>query len=715
MTSDSVEIGRPVPRVARAVGAPFVLPGHEARSPAWVQSQLRTLARARGPARRLLAALAARMVAIRGWERIGYARLGDYARERLGLAARSIHDLAHVHDALGTLPAAEAAMVEGRLTWTKVRLLARAASAGDEAVWVAFAERTTAAALAHEVRKADRACLERTGVAGAAGRGSRRVLALETDEDGSEVVASENVIVRCTRRVQAKWYHTRTLARRVAGAPIPAWQCLESVAAEVISGFPLDAEAAGALALVEPREPSLRIGGDGRAANGCEAASVEARRASEVSAREPANRCARTDLAEAAGGVPLDGGLRGIERDGGLTPADLPPELAGSAREIGLADAFDLDARLRAVVAFEQGLEMRMGPLLLCVLTEKLYRKSGAMSFEAWAREQLGLSPRRARSLVRIERAARDCPALATAYRNARLSWVQANALVPVVQRSPDETTATAWADFAQRVTTRRLLGAVDAALSLSGAAGPPPLESESAAAGARVDGWKENGSESPATRGATDRQTCAKSTHAAKRYSPHSAPTVLSLEEAINAPALWTDREDSRVMVGAPIDVARLFRATLASLRRRIERRTGRLPTQGEALEAMLDHVAAAWAPGRRHARELAVLGRDGWRCTVPGCSSLRNLHDHHIVYRSHSGSDALSNRTTLCAWHHLRAVHRGLVRCSGSAPGALRFELGLRTGRAPLAAYGSGDVRLGADARGRVTDLRAAAAARS
>ena len=62
---------------------------------------------------------------------------------------------------------------------------------------------------------------------------------------------------------------------------------------------------------------------------------------------------------------------------------------------------------------------------------------------------------------------------------------MQANALVPVVQASPDEATATAWADFAQRVTARRRPGAVDAVLSLSGAAGPTPLESESAAAGA--------------------------------------------------------------------------------------------------------------------------------------------------------------------------------------------------------------------------------------
>ena len=94
-----------------------------------------------------------------------------------------------------------------------------------------------------------------------------------------------------------------------------------------------------------------------------------------------------------------------------------------------------------------------------------------------------------------------------------------------------------------------------------------------------------------------------------------------------------------------------------------------------------------------RRIPREHQVFERDGWRCTVPGCSSYRNLHDHHIVFRSAGGSDELANRTTLCAWHHLRGVHAARVRCTGTAPGALIFELGLRPGREPLLRYGAGE----------------------
>lgn len=80
-------------------------------------------------------------------------------------------------------------------------------------------------------------------------------------------------------------------------------------------------------------------------------------------------------------------------------------------------------------------------------------------------------------------------------------------------------------------------------------------------------------------------------------------------------------------------------------------------------------------------------------WRAYT-GCSSFRNLHDHHIVFRSAGGSNDLSNRTTLCAWHHLRGVHAGVVRCTGVAPRRLRFELGVRFDGASLAVYEAGDV---------------------
>jgi hypothetical protein len=158
---------------------------------------------------------------------------------------------------------------------------------------------------------------------------------------------------------------------------------------------------------------------------------------------------------------------------------------------------------------------------------------------------------------------------------------------------------------------------------------------------------------------------------------------------------ALSTDSAATSLLaVHAPRTVAQLFRAVLATVRRAIERRTGRLPSAGEAFGAMLEHAIDAWAPpGSRPRAAHRIFARDGWRCTAPGCSSFRNLHDHHIVFRSAGGGDAPANRTTLCAWHHLRGIHAGIVRCRGAAPHRLRFELGIRSDPAPLVTFGPGE----------------------
>jgi hypothetical protein len=150
--------------------------------------------------------------------------------------------------------------------------------------------------------------------------------------------------------------------------------------------------------------------------------------------------------------------------------------------------------------------------------------------------------------------------------------------------------------------------------------------------------------------------------------------------------------RSQKIYIFAAPRDVARLFRAVACSVRRALERRVGRAVTEGDAVEWMFDHAFETWgANDPRVRREHRVFERDGWRCTVPGCSSYRNLHDHHVVFRSAGGSDDPANRTTLCAFHHLRGVHAGRVRCLGEAPAGLRFELGLRAGRLPLLRYGA------------------------
>jgi hypothetical protein len=82
-------------------------------------------------------------------------------------------------------------------------------------------------------------------------------------------------------------------------------------------------------------------------------------------------------------------------------------------------------------------------------------------------------------------------------------------------------------------------------------------------------------------------------------------------------------------------------------------------------------------------------VFERDRWWCTAPASSARRNLHRHHIVYRSHRGPDEPRNLTTLCAWHHQRGAHGTGLKVRGRAPDDLVFEI--RVGR-----FRSGDRKI-------------------
>jgi hypothetical protein len=131
-----------------------------------------------------------------------------------------------------------------------------------------------------------------------------------------------------------------------------------------------------------------------------------------------------------------------------------------------------------------------------------------------------------------------------------------------------------------------------------------------------------------------------------------------------------------------APREVAVLFEALVARL----------------GLEAMLDHAIATWLEVGAQFEDYADFERDGYRCTVPGCTARRNLQSHHIHFRSAGGPDLAWNRTTLCAHHHHRGVHAGSLAVRGRAPDGLVYTLGV--GR-----FGSGDVRLACSSGSRAT----------
>jgi hypothetical protein len=355
--------------------------------------------------------------------------------------------------------------------------------------------------------------------------------------------------------------------------------------------------------------------------------------------------------------------------------------------DLASLDAFQVDARLRHLVRLEQQLDAELGSRLSLVARDRLYWMHGFTSMEAYAREHLGISPRKARALLRLERVCHRVPAFAHAYREGELSWVQAHTLIPVLLLGPGRKHEPPWIDWALRVSVRRLRDDVDRALLLH-ETDPEWFVS--------TGGFPDGEAGLPASVGGPLSASGSEAARAADREpgtrSAETLPACSRVDRQIGANAR-AFLETTELFVHGPGDVIRLLRAVLCTVRRVIERQSEHLPSESEAFDVMLEHVFEAWGDGARVRAAHRVFARDGWRCTAPGCSSFSNLHDHHIVFRSHGGSNDLGNRTTLCAWHHLRGVHAGRVRCAGTAPEGLRFELGLRRDRPPLAAYVAGD----------------------
>jgi len=383
----------------------------------------------------------------------------------------------------------------------------------------------------------------------------------------------------CPRHVRARWGQVQVLGRCVCGSELAPWHAAEAIAAEGLS-------ARG----VEPDDPLAGL-------------------------PEPPPR----PLLEDEGRDVLPA------LDWSAVQEALPDDVEALARGAEDLNAFALDRRMRAVLRAMHRVDFQLGRLLHLLFARRLHHRLGFSSAARYAEERLGLSARKARALVALERRSAPLPALAAAYRQGQVSWLRASSLLPVA----DSGSAAAWVARAQAVTLRRLVDEVEWTLAVRDAggeaAGPPPV-------GARLV--------------RPERQVCA---HAV----------------------------DADITFYAPISVAILLRSAIASFT---------LPAEPSwrGLERLLDHVHQEWSaqPGHRD----PIFARDGWRCAVPACTSRRNLHDHHLLFRSRGGGNARDNRITVCAWHHLRGIHQGRVRAWGTAPDAITWQLGCRPGQPAL-----------------------------
>jgi hypothetical protein len=521
---------------------------------------LRRLASQETRCRQLLGQLGAAFLRHRGHHQLGFSRVSDYTRERLGISGRELRSLATAMTRLEGLPALGGAFEKGLLSWTQVRLLTTVATPETEAEWLALARGRTVRALEALIREAGR-----------------------LPDPEAEDEPSMYFRMRCPRRLLRLWREVVELARRMAGTHLTQGQAAEAIAAEGLSARPAAEEA-----WPEPLWSTA------------------------ASPPDPGEtRCAFAS-----------------EIDWSAVAEALPEDVVALGLDVGDCDAFVLDSRMRRLVAAMQHIDWQMGRLLRVFLDRRLHRVMRFSCAARYLRERLGISARKARALVALERKTWEAPDLGEAYRSGALSWVRALAMLPVVH----EQTVAAWVARGRAVTVRRLIDEVEWALAVRDGYEPiaPP------ALGASLD--------------AGQRQMRAR-----EEWEPG----------------------DAEIGFAAPVSVVAVFRTAVLTY-----------ADPGDALwsgfEKLLRHVRAEWAGQPRHRDP--IFARDGWICATPACTSRRNLHDHHLLFRSRGGDNGRENRITVCAWHHLRGIHGGRVRAWGEAPDGVSWELGVRAGRTPL-----------------------------
>ncbi|MBW1688489.1 MAG: hypothetical protein JRS35_25925 [Deltaproteobacteria bacterium] len=333
--------------------------------------RLRELVAERAQARPVLGALAAVLLGGRGFEPLGFRCLGDWSRERIGVGARTVREWARVWRALEELPRLRGAVLAGEVSWTVARLIVGIVTPENEAACLETVRGRTVRAVG--------ALLRAVALAG---------------ESPSDTSQEERVPVRvaCSPRAATKWAAALELARRMAGEELAAWECAEAIAAECAS-------AVGSLEQTRVLEPTRRSAAPG----------------------------ARERAAEAESGLraqvwpPLRWNAR---------PSRKSERLARLTRGFEDCSPRELDRRLRAAIAFLQEVDFEIGRILRQVVDRKLYRELGFESFERYVQERLDLSPRTARRLVRLARAEHTAPAVASAFREGRLTLLQAEVLL---------------------------------------------------------------------------------------------------------------------------------------------------------------------------------------------------------------------------------------------------------------------------------------------
>lgn len=621
------------------------------------------------------------------YRHLGYVRSADYLTERLGMSLRRCQSLLRTERALRDLPSVAAALDEGSLGVSKAQVVAAIATPETQELWLARAATQTVRQL-EALARADRAAEAADGTAAGAA----------ADVDAAAGSLDESFVpisFGAPGHAVAMWHWVLDLVRRVAGRQEPAWRCAEFLAAEFLSGAPSapsgiePPQGPAESAFGSEEEQSPAPGEDGNGQNQCHAEGQlqadDPRQAekgpdagtqqqvvdsSGMEAWTAATQAVREALGSLGSAADPDAILSGRLSELPGAPLNGPSVAAPTEARGERVDPWDLDTRLRALVRLRQSLVWRQGRLLRALATFALHKELGFESLGDFSAEMLGASPRRTRYLIALDRRLDTLPQVRDAYRRGLVTWCQARLLIRIVRPG----TESRWIRYARRVTVRRLEAVVisrEIETALADAVIPaplPPVEPEVSASERHTSALRSVNPPLPFG-GDTDWQRL------------QQMGTGAASKRGEQGPARH------RIVFHAPADVARLWHSAIEACRAA----AGTHLRDWECLLIFIQEMRDTWEnpddPGWR--QRYRILERDGWRCKVPGCTSRSHLNAHHIIFRSHQGDNDEGNLVALCVGHHQAGLHQMRIRCSGRAPEALWWELGVRPDGPPLARY--------------------------
>jgi hypothetical protein len=660
-----------------------------------------------------LARAAAAFVQRQAWTDFGFARLEDHARERFGRSGRWVKDSASLGAALQTLPLLADSLTgdDGGRPIGRVAalLVARIASSESLPAWVALARRVPIRALRESVRAARAAGSDSPAQARSsdsegtptddparpgAGSGTPAASSMSPLDDALDDLSDRTLVsLPVPSPLLAAFDEAVDLYRCVEGREATVTSFVEALVGEACSaGLPPDADCR-----------PMKISPD--------AAVVETAlaRSTDNWSHLPATSPASWSLALA--GVSL-------------------ARLLEVERVAGTGGPAEIDGQIRALIALEDDLHDRLARVLADMAERGAWPRLRFAGVGHYAEERLGVSRTTAEDRVRAVRSLRQFPHLRAACEAGRVGFQACLLVLRILGRGPvPADLERAWVARAEEATVKRLR---DEARALA------RTRAERAAAQAAPATGEAASQPSPAGAASTHPSPLSDAAwHASLRREPGIACVRV---HRFGTYATERPTPDVFLRLRLPHEVAGDFMGVIESARQRLTALADSVPWDEPwpdahaapsvvaartfsvrsrrvpgwvGLLALLEDFVLTWDPVRSGRRSGAatdnsdegsttgaadassaaparlsavapkrhgdpVYSRAGWRCTAPGCTSRKNLDDHHLVYRSRRGSDALDNRTCPCRFHHYQGEHGELASCRGKAPLGILWRLG-------------------------------------